>query len=207
MSELANLSGIMLCCDLMLTPVVDPQHSLWDIEAHANLFEGYKAKAWQDYWSRSWCRVEAMVAAVMPIPEFELRATCFNPGGLRNSCSAGRRPHFLFGTKELETLRPPKSVPPLLNSHFEKYAPEKGQLTNETDRQLIVSLTTKARANIVDVQESYLGDFNDKGQKHGHGKFTSLDGSIYEGQYHEDKPHGVGRFLFPDGRCYEGDFK
>ena len=43
----------------------------------------------------------------------------------------GRRPHVLFGTKELEENRPPIFLPPLLHSAFLKYKPEEGQLTKE----------------------------------------------------------------------------
>merc|ERR1719240_2254396 len=129
MTELNNLDGIMACCDLMLTPIVDPSHEKWKLAVGSpDIFATYGADAWQEYWRRAWCRVEAMFAAVIPVPK--KRAKRFNTV-LRHALTLSRRPHFLFGTKELDIFRPPKSVPPLLNSHFDAYAPEKGELTNE----------------------------------------------------------------------------
>ena len=65
-------------------------------------FAQYKAAGWQEYWSRGWCRVEAMLAAVKAVKAG--RAALFG-GALRTSLLAGRRPHVLFGTKELVRLK------------------------------------------------------------------------------------------------------
>ena len=52
--------------------------------------------------------------------------------------AAGRRPMVLFGTKEQEENRTPLFLPPLLNSTFDKYAPEAGALTKEDDRVAVL---------------------------------------------------------------------
>jgi len=40
----------------------------------------------------------------------------------------------------------------------------------------------------------------------GYGKFTWIDGRIYEGEYLADKKHGHGVFTWPDGKKYEGNW-
>merc|ERR1712072_976779 len=44
------------------------------------------------------------------------------------------------------------------------------------------------------------------GKKHGHGKFTSMDKSTYEGQFVEDAMEGKGACLFKDGRTFDGQW-
>ena len=72
-------------------------------------------------------------------------------GTLAAAISRGRRPHILFGSKELDLSFPPVFLPPLLNATFQRYKPEQGDLTCEEDRQTIGQLTKEARALIKDV--------------------------------------------------------
>jgi hypothetical protein len=44
-------------------------------------------------------------------------------------------------------------------------------------------------------------------KKHGKGKYTWADGSIYSGQWVENKINGVGVYLWKDGRRYYGQWK
>ena len=39
------------------------------------------------------------------------------------------------------------------------------------------------------------------------GRFTSVDGSVYEGEVKNGKAHGSGILSKPDGQVYEGEFK
>lgn len=204
--ELNNVGRIMQCCDLMLTPVVDPEWDTWEIEGQ-ELFSAYKAKAWDEYWKRAWCRVEAMFAAVVPVPGCETRANRFHPGALRNAIAAGRRMHFVFGTKELKTVRPPKGLPALLNSFFDDYSPEKGALTKEQDRLTILRLTKEARSQVVELKVGYEGEVNAAGEPHGQGKYTFATGAIYEGQYVSGKMHGQGKMSAADGGVYTGEWR
>ena len=145
-SELDNLGGLIQACDLVLTPVVDVDHQEWDYpELVNNWFVEYLAAGWKEYWSRGWCRVEAMCAAVKPVDEG--RAELFR-GAVKVQLLAGHRPHVLFGTKELEERRPVIFLPPLLHSMFERYAPELGALTKEADRVAVRRLTEEARKDI-----------------------------------------------------------
>ena len=44
-------------------------------------------------------------------------------------------------------------------------------------------------------------------QRHGIGKYTWVDGNMYEGQYEYGEIKGNGKFTWSDGRYYEGSFK
>ena len=71
-SELDNLGNLMEACDLMLTPVVDVDHQKWKRpqdqgKVITNWFDEYLAPGWKEYWSRGWCRVEAMLSAACPV--------------------------------------------------------------------------------------------------------------------------------------------
>lgn len=121
--------------------------------------------------------------------------------------SAGLRPHFLFGTKELATKRPPKSLPPMRNAHFHRYDPEKGCLTCEDDRPRIQAMTARVREGIRDVQASYVGGRDEHGEMHGMGKQTFEDGAEYSGYFQHGKMHGSGIYRFSDFRVYEGQFQ
>eukprot|EP01031_Cornospumella_fuschlensis_P039314 gene39314-47851_t len=57
------------------------------------------------------------------------------------------------------------------------------------------------------VEVSYVGDRNDKGQKHGRGKTVFGNNEIYEGEYFEDKRHGYGKYTYDNGEVYDGQWK
>ena len=43
--------------------------------------------------------------------------------------------------------------------------------------------------------------------QHGEGKFTSPDGTLYEGEWRSGKKHGQGKIRFSSGNAYEGQFE
>jgi len=59
-----TMVDIMQCCDLVLTPVVDENHTDWDFPRPlppGGWLQAYQAEEWIKYLSRAWCRVEMMV--------------------------------------------------------------------------------------------------------------------------------------------------
>ncbi|XP_014227370.1 MORN repeat-containing protein 4 homolog [Trichogramma pretiosum] len=52
----------------------------------------------------------------------------------------------------------------------------------------------------------YVGDWNDKGLKHGSGSLLLPDGSRYDGSFHNGLCSGIGVLHFSDGSKYEGEF-
>ena len=77
------------------------------------------------YLDRAWCRLELFLCANMP-----LWGGAFTAGRRGRSAlfatdfqfhlSHGRRPHFIFGTKELRGKAMPIIIPHISNCHFEK---------------------------------------------------------------------------------------
>lgn len=53
---------------------------------------------------------------------------------------------------------------------------------------------------------SYEGCFNRQGQYHGHGRWVSRSGDVYEGSFVKGKRHGKGQYRWKDGRDYHGSF-
>lgn len=52
----------------------------------------------------------------------------------------------------------------------------------------------------------YIGDWNQKGQKHGMGHLLLPDGTRYDGSFVNGVCSGLGIMNFPDGSKYEGEF-
>mgnify|MGYP001441765259 CR=1 FL=1 len=59
------------------------------------------------------------------------------------------------------------------------------------------------------ISESDKNDFNDYKNcfYHGKGRLEFKDGSVYEGQFENNKMHGYGKIFFKDGSIYQGNFK
>ena len=55
----------------------------------------------------------------------------------------------------------------------------------------------------------YGGGWKDgqKGNRHGHGKQIYPDGNVYEGRWKNNQRHGYGKLTYSDGQCYIGDFE
>lgn len=90
-----------------------------------------------------------------------------------------------------------------MGATFVKYAPEKGALTAEADRPVIVLLTADARSEAQDAK-GYWGSTDEKGHPHGCGKRVFDDGGVYEGEWVHGKEHGQGIYLWTWGDRYEG---
>ena len=41
----------------------------------------------------------------------------------------------------------------------------------------------------------------------GKGKYTYIEGKIYEGEYVDGKKEGKGKIIYSDGKCFDGNFK
>lgn len=228
-----TLDGLLRMSDLVLTPVVDRDHATWQYPTEvdpAGWFHAYRSEQWQEYWRRAWCRVEAMLGAAYPVNDCERRAACFR-GGLHTALHAKRRPHLLYGSKELAEGRAPIFLPPLLHGTFESYRPTDGQLTKpQQDMPTIRALEHRARARWPAIQTGFDagypyqgGDGHGRGRfvradgsvvegewKDGelvHGRSTEADGSVYEGEWHGGARHGRGCIWFASGASYEGEWR
>lgn len=205
------LNDVMMVCDVMLTPVFDPNHESWAVPTQwTDCFDQYLAEEWTNYWRRGWCRIEALLAAVTPFcsgEDVKARAQLFRPGALRNAIGQGNRPHMIFGTKEMQARRAPLFLPPLLHTHLHKYPPEEGDINVSEDRRVITDLVEKARSNIKSAQDSYEGQVDAEGQAHGAGRKTWSSGKVYEGEFQASKMHGEGSCMYPFWDVYEGQWE
>lgn len=204
------LDGVMIICDIMLTPVYDLNHSSWQYpEQWDDCFAEYMAEEWRRYWSRAWCRLEALLAAVLPLDGDPLsRAQLFPHGALRNALASGHRPHMIYGTKELRNEKAPMFLPPLLSSHLTKYPPLEGMKSVESDSDILFRINDHAFkcASKVCVQEGYVGHTDERGLPQGRGKQTWSSGKIYEGFFVAGKPEGDGTCYYPFWDTYEGQW-
>ena len=153
------------------------------------------------------CRVEAMLGAAYPTHDAATRATLFR-GALRSALLAGRRPHAIFGDKEVARNANPRFLMPLLHATFDKYKPEEGHLTNPLDKETIEVLSRKARAKWPKLEVGYVPGFAyTGGAGSGEGKEVYDDGSVYVGQFKDDVGHGRGTFTYATGAVYEGEWQ
>jgi hypothetical protein len=131
-----GLRRIIGSCDFMVTPIFDPEWMAWSSKLDATTqrsyweLEDYKAPGFQDYFSRAYIRLDMFFNANMPVDK--RRAKLFG-GRLRNEISEGRRPHLVFGTRELESGSMLVFMPPLQDDRLEKYHPTKGNYFSSND--------------------------------------------------------------------------
>lgn len=210
--ELKQLDLIIQLCDVMFTPIFDKDPKAWDFpKTIHNYYDDYKSPSWNDshlsasYLHRGWCRVEMFYAVNIPLlTDSEERRSKFTKGLLFHR-SGGRRPHILYGSKEQSTKGAPKLLPPLSNSFFEKYHPEKGLVSKPSDTAIIQRLVQELLPFMKTVAEGYSGETKD-GQPHGKGRYIYGNGDLYEGEFKDGKISGKGKFTFANGHMYDGEW-
>lgn len=200
-----HLRSVIAVCDLILTPVHDPKHASWCLPLNfTDLHEEYQAAEWVAYLQRAWCRAESLLATTLPLPQRKKRSELFR-GGLHNLMRRGHRPHVIYGTKERMDKAQPRFLQPLKGQFVEKYMPQRGQLTNESDREVICELARTAE--LVPCKEGYKGEMNEFGDRHGYGKMMYNGGDSYAGTWKQNKFHGYGVYYYAWGDMYEGEFR
>ena len=113
---LNQLDQIVQTIDCILTPVHDEDYEKWELVNHnKGLIKQYKAISWNGgsdktktwdeikyaYVNRAWCRMEMFYAANVPLRNHDSNRIDKFALGLKISLEQNRRPHFLFGTREL----------------------------------------------------------------------------------------------------------
>jgi len=137
----------------------------------------------------------------------ESRTESFQPGALRNGLAMGRRPHAIFGSKELVEGRLPLFLPALQAQIFEQYHPAKGKLSTESDRTLINQLVEANTRHFNALKDNYDGEVNSAGEPHGYGKMVYSSGKVYEGEFIDGRFHGYGKCFYAHWDAYEGDWR
>jgi hypothetical protein len=207
------LHDIVRVSDCIFTPIFDQNHQDWDmpLKVH-NLIEQFPSQQWNgdsySYRNRGWCRVEMFYAASIPLlaeSETEVRRNRMT-AGLAIHRENGRRPQFLYSSKQEFLTHPPVVLPPLLYYYLDQYHPEQGNFTEENDRAVIKRLVSELRPYMKEVIEGYQGE-TINGRKNGWGIYQWPDGGVYEGEWKDDNRHGQGKQTYADGRLYEGEWK
>jgi hypothetical protein len=206
--ELKQLDKIVEVCDCLLTPIYDENHASWIMPTSGSLFEIYQSTGWRgtdySYVNRGWCRVEMFYGANIPLKEDSSERKEKMKAGLLYHRSEGRRPHFLYGSKDV-LQGAPRALEPLQNSVFEKYHPSNGHLTISSDRNKVLQLIKELEPYMKRVEVGYVGETKDN-KPHGKGKYTYPGGSMYEGEWKDNMKHGNGIYTYATGDVYEGEW-
>ena len=56
-------------------------------------------------------------------------------------------------------------------------------------------------------EDVYVGDKNEKNERHGNGKMTYADGDVYEGEWKNNKKSGNGKMTFKNNSSYDGKWR
>lgn len=129
--------------------------------------------------------MEMFYAANVPLlntQEAVTRRKKFSAGLYRQSLS-GRRPHFLYGTKEQYQNVDLIVLESLQHSYLDDFDPKDGNVTKDTDRHKIEALMQELDQYIVRKRESYEGDVDQDSRPHGNGKKDYPNGNEYSGSW------------------------
>jgi hypothetical protein len=132
-----SMGRIIGSCDLMVTPVFDPDWKNWssNLKEIKDAFTGYLAPGFVEYLGRAWCRLEMFFNSNVAINAG--RSKLFG-GRLRQfMLEEKRRPHLVFGTREQELGEMPLILRVLEDEEFSKYHPEKGSMFDKRDAVVI----------------------------------------------------------------------
>jgi hypothetical protein len=179
------LTDIIYLSDCLFTPIVDNDGSWIYEQTSFGPMVDYKADAFQTgtdaYVNRAWCRLEMFLAANLQLKNTSARDNVY--GRLKIAVLDGRRPHFVYGSKESVEDRQAIELQPLDNVFFDKYSPLRGYLTKPEDEPCIAALVqTSLIPLMARVKPSYYGARNRLMQKHGRGKTVEPSGEVYDGE-------------------------
>lgn len=211
--ELKQLDKIVEISNCMFTPIVDSNREEWKFEDYTDLFKRYKASNFNvgpfSYLHRAWCRVEMVYAAHIPLLDV-VNAAAFNDE-LKVAIENDFRAHFLYSTRDYNNSdRLPRQLPPLSKTQLEAYSPLKviDNLTNKEDATKIVSLMEALKPFIRKLPFGYEGETNENGDPHGEGTYKYLSGITYEGEWEDGEKHGRGKQTWHDGSVWhDGEWK
>ena len=153
-----NFDEIMKIADCVFTPVLGESDG--DITKINNWYTDYVIDYWKapqtGYVNRSWCRIEMMYAANIPvIPSAMERTDLFN-GSLKHYMLHAVRPHFLFSLTEQMLQVGPIALPPLRPHLFKHLRPEEGTVTIKGDRLKISELISQLQPFLDPIQLAIL---------------------------------------------------
>jgi hypothetical protein len=154
-----SLGQIIGSCDMMVSPMYDPDWRDWSsgkvteacddvlvgafrskktsfkVNQIKDVFTDYRSKPFREYLTRGWCRLEMFFNANIPFNAG--RAKLFG-GELRKvMVEEKRRPHLLFGTREKELGEMPIILCAVLDEEFGAFHPGEGCVTCKDDKIIL----------------------------------------------------------------------
>ena len=75
------------------------------------------------------------------------------------------------------------------------------------EEQINASNAVYSQNNGTKKSTKYKGEFNEDGQRHGYGIYTSRNGNQYRGEWHNNKREGLGVVKVGNGDAFEGQFE
>ena len=137
--------------------------------------------------------------------------TLFMPKDIQNKIiNSGKHEHELTGGRGRRTSRKKTQKRNGGNSEImssaKVYSVERRSSEKRSSAKKSAS-DKKERTKIVDNDDDndvYLGERNEKNEKHGKGKMTYSNGDVYDGEWKNNKRHGEGTITFQNKTTYKG---
>ena len=202
-----QLDEVMKWADCMFTPIEG--ESLTDPTKINNWYRDYRVDYWNadkiGYVNRSWCRLEMLAAANVPVNSSESsRLNNFNRS-LKHYAAHAVRPHYIYSRIEEMLEVDPIALYPLRPLLFKSLNPLEGMVTIKGDMLTIRDLHEKIKQYMDPRPVGYFGESLNK-QMHGQGVMKYETGSIYKGNFVKGKKHGHGIFVYAKGNSYRGEW-
>lgn len=193
-----RLGQIMHYCDCMFTP--DTGLAVLTRTNCLNNRKQVENAGHSGYLNRGWCRLEMLYNSFIPLSKVSQLKQKYVKRAVDHAFDIKRRPHFVFGANELAEGKSPLIVPAQQRSSLTTQNPAQGYFTHDEDIKVVKVLVHELAYHYMKpVKLGYQGSTDDKGLRHGHGRYVFRSGGVYEGGYQNGLKHGFGRFEMASG--------
>jgi hypothetical protein len=193
-----QIGQIMYYCDCMFTP--DTGLAGFVRTNTLNNKKKVASSGHSGYLNRGWCMLEMFYASFIPLSKATQVKKKYVSRAVEHSLELQKRPHFVFGAKELAHGKAPLIVPPMRHSTLKTRDPANGYFTHEEDAKAVKVLMKELSYHYMKpVKLGYQGNTDAKGLRHGHGRYVFPSGGVYEGGYKNGLKSGFGRFEMASG--------
>lgn len=203
-----TFDDIMTSADCMFTPVDgEAANDPSDIN---NWYTDYSVDFWRaertGYVNRSWCRLELLAAATVPVDASQPSRLGSFAGSLKHYVAHACRPHLLYSRMEELLAVDPIALPPLRFPQYSALDPRSGSVTIRGDQRTVDEVLASLKKKHFDPRPiGYFGESQDH-QMHGQGVMKYESGSQYKGSFVKGRKHGYGVFVYAKGNSYRGDW-
>ena len=193
-----QIGQIMYMCDCMFTP----DTGLADFVRTSAIGDAKKVSdaGHAAYLNRGWCSLEMYYASFIPLSKTSQHKQKYVTRAIAHAFELKRRPHFVYGAKEQTHQKAPLIVPAMRHNSLKMFDPAKGYFTHDEDAKVVRVLFKELAYHYMKSEPlGYKGKTDEKGLRHGHGRYVFPSGGVYEGGYQNGLKHGFGRFEMASG--------